>query len=61
MIETKMETVFGIKIPDFITYRIVKDTSGFYHITYDNNTVSFFHTLDDAKEKLRQIIRETNN
>lgn len=55
-----MEKVFAVKVPYAITYRIVKDTSGFYHITYDNNTVSFFHTLDDAKEKLKQIIKDSD-
>ena len=55
-----MEKVFGIKIPYAITYRIMKDISGFYHITYDNKTVSFFHTLPEAKEKLKEIIKESD-
>jgi len=60
-----MEKVFGIKIPYAITYRIMKDTAGFYHITYkdknnSNCTVSFFHTLPEAKEKLKEIIKESD-
>jgi len=55
-----MEKVFGIKIPYAITYRIMKDTAGFYHITYKDCTVSFFHTLPEAKEKLKEIIKESD-
>ncbi len=43
----------------------MKDTAGFYHITYkdrnnSNCTVSFFHTLPEAKEKLKEIIKESD-
>jgi len=38
-------------------YKIIKDTSGFYHILYDNKQISFFHTLEDAKKELVKIIK----
>jgi hypothetical protein len=37
-------------------YKIVKDKAGYYHITYDNCTVSFFHLIEDAEKELLKIL-----
>jgi len=39
-------------------YKIIKDRSGYYHITYNNCTVSFFHTIKDAEKELLKILKE---
>ena len=41
-------------------YKIVKDKAGYYHITYDNCAVSFFHSIEDAKKELNKILKELN-
>jgi len=39
-------------------YKIVKDKAGYFHITYDNCTVSYFHSIEDAKKELNKILEE---
>jgi len=41
-------------------YKKIKDKAGYYHITYDNCTVSFFHCLEDAEKELYKILKEKN-
>ena len=43
-------------IKDRTVYKIIKDRAGYYHITYDNCTVSFFHLLEDAEKELLKIL-----
>ena len=39
-------------------YKIIKDKAGYYHITYDNCAVSFFHSIEDAEKELYKILKE---
>ena len=39
-------------------YKIVKDKAGYYHITYDDCTVSYFHSIEDAEKELNKILKD---
>ena len=39
-------------------YKIIKDKAGYYHITYNNCTVSYFHSIEDAEKELLKMLKE---
>ena len=47
-----------VNIMSNTVYKIIKDKAGYFHITYDNCTVSYFHSIEDAKKELNKILEE---
>ena len=42
-------------------YKIIKDKAGYYHITYNNCTVSFFHYIEDAEKEFQEKLYNLRN
>ena len=43
-----------VNIMSNTVYKIIKDKAGYFHIT----TVSFFHSIEEAKKELKEIIKK---